>query len=506
MARDSQRAGAESAALSRPRPPGAFAAAAVLDSPPAMDSNAEQDDARPRRGGRLRLPLKITTISWADLAHTLGPILLASAAAIWLALHFVRPAPPHTITMSGGPKGSSFETDAERYRAFLAANGIELKIIPSAGSLQNLNRLTNPHSHVDIALVQAGITEAARQGADTADLVSLGSMFYQPLTVFYRARRPISRLSQLEGKRIAIGSAGSGTRLLALALLDANGIELRGPTRLLDLEGEAARKALLDGRVDAIFLTGDSAPPATIRAMLHTRGVLMFDFPQADAYTRRFPYLHKLEIPEGAFDLGANLPAKPLSLIAPAVELIAHSDLHPALCDLLIEAAEQVHGRANLLQSAHEFPSTYTYTYPLDQEAARYYRSGDRSLAYRYLPFWLASLVTRIAVVLVPIIVILVPGLRYLPNLYRWRVDARIHRRYGELMALEREALGELTAERRAALIERLEEIERSVILRKIPGSHAEQLYQLREHMEFVRRTLSRSAARAPQQEQAAQI
>ena len=471
-----------------------------------MESNPEPGQAPRRRGPKLRLPLKITTISWTDLAHTLGPILLASAAAIWLALHFVRPLPPHTLIMSGGPKGSSFQADAEKYRAFLAGKGIELKIIPSAGSLQNLDRLTEPHSDIDIALVQAGITETARQGAGTNNLVSLGSMFYQPLTVFYRARRPIYRLSQLKGKRIAIGQAGSGTRLLALALLDANGIDLNGPTQLLDIEGEAAHQALLDKRVDAIFLTGDSAPTATIRALLHARGVRMFGFPQADGYARRFPYLHKLEIPEGAFDLGANLPPRPLNMLAPAVELVAHSDLHPALCDLLIEAAQAVHGRANLLQYAHEFPSTYTYTYPLDSEAERYYKSGNGSFAYRYLPFRWASLVTRIAAVLVPIIIILIPGLRYLPNLYRWRVDARIHRRYGELMALEREALGELTPERREALTERLEEIERAVILRKIPGSHAEQLYQLREHMEFVRRTLSRASGRAVPQSQAAEM
>lgn len=470
-----------------------------------MGAHPEAGSTERRHAGKLHLPLKITTISWWDLAHTLGPILLASAAAIWLALHFVQPAPPRTLTMSGGPAGSSFQAIAERYRAILARNGIDLKVIPSQGSLQNLQRLADPHSHVAIALVQSGITESAQHGGDLDDLVSLGSMFYQPLTVFYRGPRPISRLSQLKGRRIAIGKDGSGTRLLALALLRANGIRLHGPTRLLDFEGEAARTALLDGRVDAIFLTGDSTPPATIRAMLHTRGVLMFDFSQAEAYTRRFPYLHELEIPAGAFDLGANLPPRPIKLLAPAVELIAHSNLHPALCDLLIEAAEQVHGRANLLQSAHEFPNTSTYTFPLDEEAARYYKSGDKSLAYRYLPFWMASLVTRIAVLLLPLIVILIPGLRFLPQLYRWRVDSRIHRCYGELMALERESLGELTPERQGALLERLQEIERAVILRKIPGSHAEQLYQLREHIGFVRRNLAQFAGRADHPRQAAQ-
>jgi TRAP-type uncharacterized transport system substrate-binding protein len=474
-----------------------------------MEPNPESGHARRRRGPKLRLPLKITTISWWDLAHTLGPILAASAVAIWLALHFVRPLPPSTLVMSSGPKGSSFERNAERYRAILAEKGITLEIVESAGSLQNLDRLSEPHQHAhyDVALVQAGITEtgAAKQGADTGNLVSLGSMFYQPLTVFYRGRRRISRLSQLKGERIAIGTQGSGTRLLALALLDANGIGIGGPTQLLDLDGDAARQALVDRQVDAIFLTGDSAPPATIRAILHTRGIRMFDFPQADAYARVFPFLHKLEIPAGTFDLGANLPRKPLTLLAPAVELIAHSDLHPALCDLLIQAAQQVHGGATRLQYAHQFPNTFTYTFPLDSEAASYYKSGGGSFAYRYLPFRLASLVTRIAAVLVPIIIILIPGLRYLPNLYAWRVNSRIHRRYGELMALERESLETLTPERRLALLERLDEIERSVILRKIPGSHAEQIYQLREHIRFVRRNLNRSAPRATAEAQAAE-
>ncbi|HEX3845055.1 MAG TPA: TAXI family TRAP transporter solute-binding subunit [Steroidobacteraceae bacterium] len=466
-----------------------------------MEPKSESGHARRRRGAKLRLPLKISTISWSDLAHTLGPILLASIAAIWLALHFVRPMPPRTIVMSGGPQGSSFESFAERYRAILAENGIDLKVIPSAGSLQNLDRLSEPHEHVhyDIALVQAGITETgtAKQGVDTASLVSLGSMFYQPLMIFYRGQRRISRLAQLQGERIAIGKQGSGTRLLALALLDGNGIGTQGPTQLLNLDGDAARKALVDGQVDAIFLTGDSAPPATVRSMLHTHGVRLFDFPQADAYARVFPYLHELAIPAGTFDLGANLPRKPLTLLAPAVELIAHSDLHPALCDLLIQAAQQVHGRATRLQHAREFPNTYTYTFPLDSEAASYYKSGGGSIAYRYLPFRLASLVSRIAAVLLPIIIILIPGLRYLPNLYAWRVNSRIHRRYGEIMALERESLHSLTPPRRAALLERLNEIERSVILRKIPGSHAEQLYQLREHIRFVRRNLNRPGPRA---------
>ncbi len=467
-----------------------------------MEPNPKSDDSTASDPTKRSLAPKITTVSWSDLAHTLIPILLLAAAAIWLTLHFVRPAPPHTLTVSAGPPGSSFELTAERFRSILARNGIKLRILTSQGSAQNLERLSRPHSRVDIAFVQSGTRVRGGVGAapahdqddDAQGLVSLGSMFYQPLAIFYRGPR-VARLSQLRGERIAIGKPGSGAHTLALALLEANGITPGGPTRLLDLEGTAARDALLAGRVNAIFLSGDSTPPAVIVTMVHTAGIRLFDFTQASAYVRRFPYLHELHIPAGAFDLGRNLPHRPITLLGPAVELLAHAGLHPALCDLLIQAAQQVFGRATLLHAAHEFPNTSAYTYPLDTEAANFYKTGDQSFTYRYLPFWVASLVNRIIVVLVPMIVVLIPGLRYLPQLYGWRVNSRIHRRYGELMALERESLGPLSRERRAALLDRLHDIERAVILRKMPGSHAEQIYQLREHIHFVRNNLSRPPA-----------
>jgi TRAP-type uncharacterized transport system substrate-binding protein len=458
-----------------------------MNSPEAPEA-AESPTTRRRR---FRLALKVTAVSWRDLFQTVGPVALISTAAVLLALHFVRPAPPSSLTLSAGPPGSSFQTAAQQYQKILARNGIKLKIVNSEGSLDNLNRLTDENSGVDVAFVQSGITGEG----DASDLVSLGSMFYQPVIIFYRSREPMERLSELRGRRIAIGEKGSGTRVLALALLKDNEIEADGPTKLLDLEGESARSALLAGQVDAIMVSGDSASPATIRAMLHAPGIRLYDFPQADAYVRRFPYLSKLSIPAGAFDLGENLPPKPISMVAPTVELLSHTDLHPALSDLLIEAALEVHGRATLLQNAGQFPTPQIHSFPISTEAARYYKSG-RSFAYRYLPFWLASLFTRAAVILVPLFVVVIPGLRYLPQLYNWRIRRRIHLRYGELMALEREALaGNMSEEWRAVLLERVDEIERSTIKVKMPGSHAEALYMLRQHLRFVRDRLTRAPA-----------
>jgi TRAP-type uncharacterized transport system substrate-binding protein len=434
------------------------------------------------------LPSRHGNVSWWAFAQTVVPLVLVCVALVWALLHFVHSAPPHTLTITSGPKSSNFETIAQRYSKILARNGIKLNVLPSQGSLENLQRMTDPKSPVDIALVQSGVTT----NPDTDDdLVSLGGMFYQPLLIFYRSPKPLTRLSQLTSQRIAIGPEGSGTRFLALALLKANGIEPGGLTALTTLEGEAARNALLRKQVDAIFLTGDSASAATLREMIHTDGIRLFEFPQADAYVRRFSYLSKLTLPAGAFDLGENLPPENMSLLAPTVELVAHSNLHPALIDLLIEAATQVHGRASLLQTAGQFPNPSIHTFPMSAEAARYYKEGDRSFIYRYLPFWLASLVSRLLIVIVPLFVIIVPSLRYLPVLYRWRIDSRIHHRYGELMELERQTLGTLTQERRKELLDRLAAIEQSVISRKMPGSHAEQVYILREHIDFVRKKLT---------------
>jgi TRAP-type uncharacterized transport system substrate-binding protein len=434
-----------------------------------------------------RLVARFVAISWRDLAVTFGPILLVSAAAIWLAVRLIQPAPPSTLTMSTGPKGSTFWNAAQKYKAILARNGITLNVLESEGSVQNLQRLADPKSGVDVAFVQDGLASKVPDG-----LVSLGSVAYVPLAVFYHG--PLAtRLSQFEGERLAIGAEGSGARVLALALLKANGIEPGGSTQLLPLSGDDAARALVEGKVDAAFLSGDSAQPPVMGRLLRMPGVRFFDFTQADAYARRFPYLTAVTIPMGAFDFGRNLPPKPMYMVAPTAELVARDSLHPALSDLLIEAAKEVHGRATLLQNAGEFPAPRAQDFPISDDAARYYKSG-KSFLYRVLPFWLASLADRLIVLLVPIIVVLIPGLRIVPSLYAWRVKSRIYRWYGALIALERASMADTSPAERRALVRRLDTIEESVNGMKMPLAYAEQFYVLREHIGFVRARLSHVA------------
>jgi TRAP-type uncharacterized transport system substrate-binding protein len=433
-----------------------------------------------------RLVARFVAISWRDLAVSFGPILLIAAAAIWVAVRLIQPAPPSTLTISAGPEGSTFWNAAQKYKTILARNRITLNVLSSEGSLQNLKRLSDPKSNVDVGFVQDGVAPGpANQG-----LMSLGSVAYVPLAIFYHGPT-VTRLSEFKGLRLAVGAEGSGTRELALALLKANGIVPgSGPTKLLPLSGDDAADALVAGKIDAAFLAGDSAQPAVMGKLYRTPNVQFYNFTQADAYTRRFPYLTQLEMPMGAFDLGKNLPSAPIHMVAPTAELVARDSLHPALSDLLIEAAREVHGKANIMQRAGEFPAPLAHDFPISDDAARYYKSG-KSFLYRILPFWLASLADRLLVVVVPLIVLLIPALRLVPALYAWRVKSRIYRWYGALIAIERSALSEHSAEERAALIERLDAIEESVNGLKMPLAYADQFYVLREHIGFVRERLT---------------
>ncbi|HWM87759.1 MAG TPA: TAXI family TRAP transporter solute-binding subunit [Kofleriaceae bacterium] len=440
-----------------------------------------------RRFRRPRLPGKLVTVSWRDLLIVVVPVALVIVGAIWAAVALVRPAPPDTIRFLGGPDGSSYRNSANKYKAIIERHGVKVEIVTSRGSVDNLQQLAG-NANVDVGFVQSGLTE----GVDISGLRSLGSVLAQPLMVYYRNDEPLDMLSQLRGMRLAVGPVGSGTRALALALLKGNDIE-GSPTVLVDLGGEEAAQALTAGKVDAAFLMGDSATPKIMRRLREVPGIELMNFRQAAGYVRRFRFLTRLTLPEGAQDLGRNLPPKPYELVGPTVELVAGEDLHPALSDLLISAAREVHSGPGMFRDAGMYPSAQERDFPISDDAERYYKSGGQFL-YRNLPFWLASLVDRMLVVIVPLLVLIVPATKLAPTLYRWRVRSRIYRWYGALMAIERDILQAPTSEAREEMREkihaRLDEIEDAVNTIKTPLSFADQLYVLREHVSMVRRRL----------------
>jgi hypothetical protein len=432
-----------------------------------------------------RFPGGPTPAEWRD--HTLPYVVVAMLVVlvVMLLVWVVDPAPPKTITMSAGPRDSSFLITANQYKKILARNGIRLNVLESDGSDQNLQRLLDPKQHVDIALVQGGLAD----GLDTSSLMSLGSVFYVPVVVFYRGTG-VTQLSQLEGKRIAIGREGSGTRRLALKLLDANGIEPDGDTVLMPSDGLQAATQLVAGEVDAAILSGDSATRGLMLRLLRVPGISVINFEEASAYTRLFPYLDRIDLPPGVLDLKHRIPPETVHLISPTVELVARTSLHPAISDLLIEAAQEVHGKPGLLQHAGQFPNPVAHEYQISEDAQRYYKTG-KSFLYRTLPFWLASIGDRTLVLLLPVAVLLFPTMRLIPAIYGWRIRSRIYRYYGSLIAIERDALAHSTDEERKALFAKLDQIEASLNRLRMPLAYADAFYVLREHVGFVRSRLT---------------
>ena len=443
----------------------------------------------------LKKPLvRLSTISWRDLIMVLLPILAVTMVLGWLAVKLIRPAPPDRVVLLAGPADGSFHTAAQRYAKIIGAHGIRVEVRETDGSVENLQRLLDLKQTVDVGFVQTGLADDDQ----APGLQSLGTIYVQPIMVFYSGAQRIERLTQLKGKRIAIGPDGSGTAVIANKMLAENGMDKKS-AKLLELDSDDAIAALLARRIDAVFVTGEQLRGKKVRELVRKPGIQMMSFRQADGYQRRLPFLSRLVAPEGSFDLGRNLPPQDIDLFGTPVELIAREGLHPAISDLLIAAAREVHGKAGMYRKAGEFPAPIEHDIPISEEARRYYTSGAPFL-YKRLPFWLASLVDRIALVLLPLLIVVVPATRMVAPLYQWRMRSRIHRWYGALMTLERAMLANPDEDERKRLFKQLEEIEDSVNRLILPLAFADQQYVLREHIAMVRaRVNAQSDAPAPQ-------
>jgi TRAP transporter TAXI family solute receptor len=431
--------------------------------------------------------MRFQILSWRDALAILLPLALVVGAGFWAAAQFIKPAPPKEIVMTTGGVSGAYTMFAARYKPILARYGIELVERPSDGAVDNLRRLMDPNERVDVGFVQGGLG----MGTDAEGLVSLGSFYFEPLWVFYRSREDLDDLNALRGKRIAVGGEGSGTRKLSLDLLEAH--EMTGaPTAISPLGGLEAVAALADGRIDAAMLVGPVNSGAVWTA-LHTPGVKLMTMSRADAYVRRHPYLTKLTLPRGTVDLVRNIPAMETTLVAPTATLVAREDFHPALIDLLLKAATEVHGPPGIFHRAGEFPNPRQVDFPLSREAERFYNSGTRFLQ-RYLPFWAATLVDRLIVMLIPLFALLIPAMKVIPALYAWRVRSRIYKWYGELKFLEREIAEDQSSATETAWLDRLERLEQRVNRVKTPNAYTHELYILREHINLVRRSVQRHA------------
>ncbi len=417
-----------------------------------------------------------------DFLKVYGPILLLIVAGFVVAWQFVAPAPPRHLRLAAGQPGGAYAEFAKRYQAALAQNGIEVEIVTTAGSVQNLALLQAPEGGVDVAFVQGGTGDPDK----APHLRSIASLYYEPIWLFVRGTAP-DKLSGLRGKRIAIGIDGSGTRAAALMLLGANGID-GGNASLVTLGGKDAAAALKAGRIDALFNVGAARDPVIDDLML-TQGINLVDFAQAQAYSRRFRFLSVVTLPRGLVNLDKDVPAHDYHLVAPAAALVTRDSLHPALIDLFLAAAADLHGQGQDFERPGEFPSDLHLDFPLGKEAARVLTNGP-SFLRRYLPFWVAVFVERTWILILPLITITIPLLRIAPPAYRWQIQRKILRRYRELRQIEVKARQLREPGQRQALLEKVEKLQRDTSDLALPVGFTGDLYQLRQDIDYVRRAL----------------
>lgn len=449
--------------------------------------------------------LRHTLLSMRDLLATAGPFILLALVLLLLAYKVLDPNPPKKVVLATGADQGAYAEFGKRYAKAMAAHGIQVELRGTAGAAENLKLLRDPDSGVDLAFVQGGADQEYASLADyeeaNAGLESLGSLFYEPVWLFYReaSAQRVTGKPTLEsladiGKpgdwKLNIGAPGSGVPNLVKRLLEANRIPPESLT-LVQNPSTPAVVSLLAGEIDALVFA--SAPEsALVQMLLQTPGVRLFDFPQAEAYSRRFPFLSSVTLPRGVVDLARDQPPASIRMIAPTATLVAKDSLHPALVQLFVQAAKQIHGGAGWFQRKGTFPSVENTERPLAAEAERFYRNGP-PLLQRYLPFWLANLIDRMWVVMVSIIAILIPLSRVVPPLYQFRVRSRIFRWYGQLRRLE-ESMGERPT---AELLSELDGLEDKAGHISVPLSYADELYSLRSHIHMVRRRLQALAPRS---------
>lgn len=444
--------------------------------------------------------LRFTLLSLRDLLVSAGPFILLAVGLLAAAYWWLDPNPPKRVTLATGPAQSAYEEFGKRYRKALAADGIEVVLLPSEGSSANLQMLRE--GKADLGFVQGGSHDATAE--DAAHLESLGSLFVEPIWMFYRedalARlvRPagsgkpatvaptrLSSLTDLAGLRVNVGTPGSGVPRLMGQLLEANRVESKSLT-ISQLEQTPATVAFLNGELDVLVFA--SAPEALmVQMLLQTPGVRLLDFAQSEAYSRRFAFLTPVTLPRGVVDLAANVPPDDVRLVASTTALLTRDSTHPALLQLFSQAAVALHGGAGWFNRAGEFPTARLSELPLSREAERTLRTGP-PLLQRYLPFWLANLVERMWLALGIIVAVLLPASRIVPPLYEFRIRSRVFRWYGKLREIE-SRIASLNGPAQP-LIDELNELEAKVGQISVPLSHTDELYALRNHIHLVRRQL----------------
>jgi uncharacterized protein len=414
-----------------------------------------------------------------ELWWLIAIVVLLIASFLYFLFRHIEPPPPKVVNISAGAKTGAYYQFAQRYAAEMKKHGINLNVLESTGSVENLHRINDPKSGVHFAFVQSGIASAQPEVYQA--LESLASISYEPVWVLSSPATKLTRLTELAGKRVAIGAEGSGTRPVALELLAANEVKESNAT-LLPLNAAEAAAALAKNEIDAMIVI--SSPSAPLIAQALEGGASVLEFTQADAYARRYPWLAKVVLPKGSASFSKNLPATDISLVAASANLVARTDTHRAIAFLMLDVASEVHASAGPLHNLKQFPNEQNLQFSQSEESKRFFKTG-RPVLQRYLPFWLANLIERLLVSIVPALAIGIPLAKLIPAFFDYRERAAVLLLYEEADGLDKKLQrGQTTREHMRA---QLDDIETRLGDLGLGANKHVDVYNLRGHLDVLR-------------------
>lgn len=437
-----------------------------------------------------------------NLPWVISGLILAAMVAI--AVQIAVTMPPRAFTILTGPEDGGYYQAALAYQRIAKEKGFDLQIRTTNGASETLALLES--GAADLGFVQSGTAAAG----DPAKLSTIANVFYEPVWIFYRkdafGDEPMTRLHQALGKRIAVGPKGSGTFDLANYFLPIAGLTPENTT-FLDLSFADAAQQLTSGAIEvAIFVVSDAS--GLPWQLLRTPDIELMSVSRANAYAFYYPWLSELILPEAGADVANNIPEESKHLLTTIAALIARNDLHPDLVRLMVIAAIQTHRGGGKFEKPGQFPNLALTDLPVDPDADAYMRQilGGRTDLDRYLPFWLAAIVDRYLLFVLPALLIILPLLSRSPQAFQWYMRQRIVRWYRIVHEIEYRSQT-MDLEQIDSELRHLDEIERTIADElTVTNSYMPQVYELRQHIDFVagklkeRKLQLQAQAQAPDQ------
>lgn len=414
--------------------------------------------------------------------------LIAAALFLWLGWKVFPPAPTQ-VTITSGAKDGMYYAHAQRYAQTLRRYGLEVDVLESAGTGQNIDRLRDKQQPSQIGFVQGGFGLLDRElpSDGRTAIQTIANVDIEPIWIFAR-RKEIDSLLQLQGMRVSIGQQGSGSRLIALKLLEQVRLE---PKDLIVSEttGMSAVKALASGEIEAaIFVAAPNAPLVT--AMLSSPNVHLITLKRSAALIERVPYLEPRLVAKGMLGPTGLQPTQDTVMLTTVASVVVSENLHPAIKRLTAAAARQVHREAGLFHKAGDFPNLRRADFMTSPDARSTLVYGLPWIEEHFSIVW-AQALWRIALIGLPLALLCLALCYSLPAFMRWTLESYINRWYGELKFIE----NDLDTTQSSGLDFARHNIQLNAIdagLRNFdaPPEFMKRLFMLQKHIEFVRQKL----------------